>query len=124
MPGKNGNGKNGNGKNGNGKKNGGKKANGDSDSGNGEGVNGEESKSWKASQGIGLEDYIRIFQVLMHIEDVDKALAFYNLAGASIDPATLKHVAKVRSSYHSLASFKIATKKTTRNLSPHIWIYE
>ena len=33
----------------------------------------------------------------MHIEDVDKALAFYNLAGASIDPATLKHVAKVRS---------------------------
>ena len=91
--GKNGNGKNGNGKNGNGKKNGGKKANGDS-GGNGES---EESKSWKASEGIGLEDYIRIFQVLMHIEDVDKALAFYNLAGASIDPATLKHVAKVRS---------------------------
>ena len=49
----------------------------------------------KPSLGIGLEDYIRIFQLLMHIEDVDKALAFYNLAGASIDPSTLKHVAKV-----------------------------
>ena len=99
MPGKNGNGKNGNGKNGNGKKNGGKKAIGDSGD-NGEGIHnsgGEESKGWKASEGIGLEDYIRIFQLLMHIEDVDKALAFYNLAGASIDPATLKHVAKVRS---------------------------
>ena len=35
------------------------------------------------------------FQLLMHIEDVDKALAFYNLAGASIDPDTLKHVAQV-----------------------------
>ena len=111
MPGKNGNGKNGNGKNGNGKKNGGKKANGDSGNGNGEGIHnggGEESKSWKASQGIGLEDYIRIFQVLMHIEDVDKALAFYNLAGASIDPATLKHVAKVR--YALLCLLQFASK--------------
>lgn len=31
----------------------------------------------------------------MHIEDVDKALYFYHLAGASIDQKTLKHVAKV-----------------------------
>ena len=87
-------GKNGNGKNGNGKKNGGKKGNGDNGhDGNGE-VNNDNNR-WKPSEGIGLEDYIRIFQLLMHIEDVDKALAFYNLAGASIDPATLKHVAKV-----------------------------
>ena len=88
--------KNGNGKNGNGKKNGGKKVNGDTksdDSSKGEGNN--DNNQLKPSQGIGLEDYIRIFQLLMHIEDVDKALAFYNLAGASIDPSTLKHVAKV-----------------------------
>ena len=45
--------------------------------------------------GISLEDYIDIFYLLMHIEDVDKALYFYHLAGASIDPKTLKHVAKV-----------------------------
>ena len=45
--------------------------------------------------GISLDDYIDIFYLLMHIEDVDKALYFYHLAGASIDPATLKHVAKV-----------------------------
>ena len=89
-------GKNGNGKNGNGKKNGGKKGNGDSKTGGGEdnGSNGERS-NLKPSLGIGLEDYIRIFQLLMHIEDVDKALAFYNLAGASIDPDTLKYVAQV-----------------------------
>ena len=45
--------------------------------------------------GINLDDYIKIFHVLMHIEDVDKALYFYHLAGASIDHATLRHVAKV-----------------------------
>ena len=57
-------GKNGNGKNGNGKKNGGKKGNGDSKTGGGEdnGSNGERS-NLKPSLGIGLEDYIRIFQV-------------------------------------------------------------
>ena len=44
----------------------------------------------------------------MHIEDVDKALAFYNLAGASIDPATLKHVAKVR--YALLCLLQFASK--------------
>ena len=46
-------------------------------------------------KGISLEDYYKIFAVLTHIDDVDKALCFYNLSGASIDPATLKHVAKV-----------------------------
>ena len=45
--------------------------------------------------GVSLEDYIDIFYLLMHIEDVEKALYFHHLAGASIDPATLKHVAKV-----------------------------
>lgn len=47
------------------------------------------------SQGIALNDYIQIFALLIHIDDVDKALYFYNLAGASIDPKTLQHVAKV-----------------------------
>lgn len=45
--------------------------------------------------GISLEEYINIFYLLMHIEDVEKALCFHNLAGASIDQRTLKHVAKV-----------------------------
>ena len=31
----------------------------------------------------------------MHIEDVDKALYFHNLAGASIDRRMLAHAAKV-----------------------------
>jgi hypothetical protein len=95
--------------------------------GNGDGANGKNGKNGKngnddppakPSHGISLEDYIRIFYLLMHIEDVDKvntraafsvqicalskqhtyifkALYFYNLAGASIGQATLKHVAKV-----------------------------
>lgn len=50
--------------------------------------------------GVALEDYIDIFSVLVHIDDVDKALCFYNLAGASIDQATLKHVAKVCANVH------------------------
>jgi len=47
------------------------------------------------AEGIALNDYIQIFSLLIHIDDVDKALYFYNLAGASIDPKTLQHVAKV-----------------------------
>lgn len=55
-------------------------------------------KAYKAeekSMGVSLKDYEGIFILLMHIEDVDKALYFYRLAGASIDPHTLRHVAKV-----------------------------
>ena len=47
------------------------------------------------SAGISLEDYRMIFQVLVHIEDIDKALTFHHLAGSAIGPATLQHVAKV-----------------------------
>jgi len=47
------------------------------------------------AKGISLEDYFKIFSILIHIDDLDKALCFYNLAGASIDPSTLKHVARV-----------------------------
>lgn len=43
--------------------------------------------------GISKEDYLRFFHFLNNINDVDTALTFYHIAGASIDPATLKHVA-------------------------------
>ncbi|KAK3879641.1 hypothetical protein Pcinc_015810 [Petrolisthes cinctipes] len=48
----------------------------------------------EASQGISREDYLNFFHFLNNINDVDTALTFYHIAGASIDPATLKHVAK------------------------------
>ncbi|XP_014209902.1 calcium uptake protein 1 homolog, mitochondrial isoform X2 [Copidosoma floridanum] len=52
-------------------------------------------KSFKdSSQGIHKEDYLKFFHFLSNINDVDTALTFYHIAGASIDPATLKHVAK------------------------------
>jgi hypothetical protein len=46
-------------------------------------------------EGISLEDYSQIFQVLAHIEDIDKALTFHHLAGSPIGPGTLHHVSKV-----------------------------
>ncbi|KAK2585709.1 hypothetical protein KPH14_010322 [Odynerus spinipes] len=45
-------------------------------------------------QGISKEEYLKFFHFLNNINDVDTALTFYNIAGASIDQATLKHVAK------------------------------
>lgn len=47
-----------------------------------------------SSVGISKEEYIKFFHFLNNINDVDTALTFYNIAGASIDQATLKHVAK------------------------------
>lgn len=44
--------------------------------------------------GISLKDYLDFFHFLNNINDVDTALTFYHIAGASIDQATLKHVAK------------------------------
>ncbi|XP_064458330.1 calcium uptake protein 1 homolog, mitochondrial-like isoform X2 [Ornithodoros turicata] len=46
------------------------------------------------SQGISLDDYLQFFHFLSNITEVDTALTFYHIAGASIDEATLKHVAK------------------------------
>jgi len=46
------------------------------------------------SPGIHLKDYLDFFHFLNNINDVDTALTFYNIAGASIEPSTLKHVAK------------------------------
>ncbi|UYV68461.1 MICU1 [Cordylochernes scorpioides] len=47
-----------------------------------------------SSQGISLDNYLLFFHFLNEISDVDTALTFYHIAGASIDEATLKHVAK------------------------------
>ena len=45
-------------------------------------------------QGISKEDYLNFYHFLNNINDVDTALTFYHIAGASIDELTLKHVAK------------------------------
>lgn len=44
--------------------------------------------------GVSLKEYLDFFHFLNNINDVDTALTFYHIAGASIDQATLKHVAK------------------------------
>lgn len=44
--------------------------------------------------GISKQDYLNFFHFLNNINDVDIALTFYHIAGASIDQQTLKHVAK------------------------------
>ncbi|KAM8716898.1 hypothetical protein ACLKA7_003725 [Drosophila subpalustris] len=44
--------------------------------------------------GISKEDYLDFFHFLNNINDVDTALTFYHIAGASIDQQTLQHVAK------------------------------
>jgi len=36
-------------------------------------------------KGISFEEYVDFFQVLKYINDVDTALMFYHIAGASID---------------------------------------
>ncbi|XP_037811553.1 calcium uptake protein 1 homolog, mitochondrial isoform X1 [Lucilia sericata] len=46
------------------------------------------------SVGISKKDYLDFFHFLNNVNDVDTALTFYHIAGASIDQATLKHVAK------------------------------
>nr|XP_018900961.1 PREDICTED: calcium uptake protein 1 homolog, mitochondrial isoform X2 [Bemisia tabaci] len=48
----------------------------------------------ETAKGISKEDYLKFFHFLNNINDVDTALTFYHIAGASIDQATLKHVAK------------------------------
>ncbi|XP_047488550.1 calcium uptake protein 1 homolog, mitochondrial-like isoform X2 [Penaeus chinensis] len=48
----------------------------------------------ETSKGISRDDYLKFFHFLNNINDVDTALTFYHIAGASIDPTTLIHVAK------------------------------
>jgi len=40
-------------------------------------------------KGIGFDEYVNFFQVLKHINDIDTALMFYHVAGASIDKGQL-----------------------------------
>ncbi|CAG5027394.1 unnamed protein product [Parnassius apollo] len=44
--------------------------------------------------GITKDDYLKFFHLLNNINDVDTALTFYHIAGASIDQPTLRHVAR------------------------------
>lgn len=46
------------------------------------------------SKGVSNKEYLDFFHFLNNINDVDTALTFYHIAGASIDQSTLKHVAK------------------------------
>ena len=46
------------------------------------------------TKGITLKEYQDFFKVLRSIHDIDTALKFYAIAGASIDKGILKHVAK------------------------------
>lgn len=48
----------------------------------------------KDTEGITLKEYKNFFQVLRSIHDIDVALKFYAIAGASIDKGIFKHVAK------------------------------
>ncbi|XP_023334803.1 calcium uptake protein 1 homolog, mitochondrial isoform X4 [Eurytemora carolleeae] len=47
-----------------------------------------------ASLGITLKDYLNFYQVLFSINDIDIALTYHTIAGAPIERATMKHVAR------------------------------
>lgn len=51
-------------------------------------------KNDENAKGVSFEEYENFWKFLQNISDVDTALSFYHLAGVSIDPETLKHVAK------------------------------
>jgi hypothetical protein len=41
-----------------------------------------------------MDDFLSFYQVLYAINDVDTALTFHHLAGAHMEPDTLRHVAR------------------------------
>ncbi|XP_067876556.1 calcium uptake protein 1, mitochondrial isoform X2 [Heterodontus francisci] len=51
-------------------------------------------KQFKDAEGITFEEVENFFTFLKNINDVDTALSFYHMAGASIDKATMKQVAR------------------------------
>ncbi|XP_041922316.1 calcium uptake protein 1, mitochondrial isoform X2 [Alosa alosa] len=51
-------------------------------------------KMFKDAQGITFEEVENFFTFLKNVNDVDTALSFYHMAGASIDKATMKQVAR------------------------------
>lgn len=48
----------------------------------------------KESCGITFQEYMDFYHAMLFVNNIDTALNFYNISGASIDKATLKHVAK------------------------------
>ncbi|XP_061084044.1 calcium uptake protein 1, mitochondrial [Conger conger] len=51
-------------------------------------------KMFKDGQGITFDEVENFFTFLKNVNDVDTALSFYHMAGASIDKATMKQVAR------------------------------
>ncbi|XP_052007082.1 calcium uptake protein 1, mitochondrial-like isoform X2 [Xyrauchen texanus] len=51
-------------------------------------------RMFKDAQGITFEEVENFFTFLKNVNDVDTALSFYHMAGASIDKATMKQVAR------------------------------
>ncbi|XP_056292001.1 calcium uptake protein 1, mitochondrial [Pseudoliparis swirei] len=51
-------------------------------------------KMFKDAQGINFEEVENFFTFLKNVNDVDTALSFYHMAGASIDKVTMKQVAR------------------------------
>lgn len=51
-------------------------------------------RMFKDAQGITFEEVENFFTLLKNVNDVDTALSFYHMAGASIDKATMKQVAR------------------------------
>ncbi|KAK0138959.1 Calcium uptake protein 1, mitochondrial [Merluccius polli] len=51
-------------------------------------------KMFKDAQGITFQEVENFFTFLKNVNDVDTALSFYHMAGASIDKATMKQVAR------------------------------
>uniref|UniRef100_A0A8C6UXH3 Calcium uptake protein 1, mitochondrial n=1 Tax=Neogobius melanostomus TaxID=47308 RepID=A0A8C6UXH3_9GOBI len=51
-------------------------------------------KMFKDAQGITFEEVENFFTFLKNVNDVDTALSFYHMAGASIDKVTMKQVAR------------------------------
>uniref|UniRef100_A0A3Q3FAQ6 Calcium uptake protein 1, mitochondrial n=1 Tax=Labrus bergylta TaxID=56723 RepID=A0A3Q3FAQ6_9LABR len=51
-------------------------------------------KMFKDAQGISFEEVENFFTFLKNVNDVDTALSFYHMAGASIDKVTMKQVAR------------------------------
>ena len=48
----------------------------------------------RQAKGITFQEYLDFYKVLKYINDIDTALMFYHIAGASIDKETLVHVAR------------------------------
>ncbi|XP_043911927.1 calcium uptake protein 1, mitochondrial isoform X2 [Protopterus annectens] len=51
-------------------------------------------KQFKDAQGVNFEEVESFFTFLKNINDVDTALSFYHMAGASLDKATMQQVAR------------------------------